>query len=233
MAVPVRPDTLVLDNPAWHSLRGPHARFAEVHGSALRYRPDFARYSALPDERDERVWRDLATLIGPGEELTLSGASVEPPAAWKVTRVGHAVQMVAEDVDAVRDEEAVVLTEEDVPEISGLIERTRPGPWRARTIELGTYLGIRRQGRLVAMAGERVNPPGWTEVSAVCTDPEFRRQGLARRLVSAVVHNIRDRGEQALLHAAVANTDAIRLYEQLGFRVRRETVFVGLVTPGI
>src|SRR5690242_8690941 len=98
MAVPVRPVTLRLDNPAWHSLRGPHARFAEVYGSARRYRPDFARYSALPDERDERVWRDLATLIGPGEELTLSGVSVEPPAAWTVTRVGHAVQMVAEDV---------------------------------------------------------------------------------------------------------------------------------------
>jgi ribosomal protein S18 acetylase RimI-like enzyme len=231
--VPVveRPDLHLLDNPAWHALSGPHARFAEVYGSARRYRPEFATYSGLPDERDEQIWRDLATLVGPGNDLVLSGASVEPPADWTVTRVGQAVQMVAENAEGAPDAEAITLGLDDVPEIFALIERTQPGPWRPRTVELGTYLGIRREGRLIAMAGERVHPPGWTEVSGVCTDEEFRGQGLASRLVSAIVHRIHDRGEGALLHTATDNAGAIRLYEGLGFRVRRETVFVGLITP--
>lgn len=226
-----RHDLSLLDNPAWHSLAGPHAQFAQSYGSARRYGPEFATYSGLPDERDERVWRDLATLVGPGQPAVLSGASVEPPPDWRVTRVGRALQMVADDVADAPDAEAVALGAADVPEIFDLIERARPGPWRSRTVELGSYYGIRRQGRLVALAGERVQPPGWTEVSAVCTDPDFRGQGLAGRLVSAVVHTIRSRGDEALLHVSTSNDAAIRLYEQLGFRQRRETLFVGLVTP--
>ncbi len=226
-------DLAVLDNLTWHALTGPHAGFAEVHGGARRYRADFAPYGALPDERDDQVWRDLATLVGSGTEVALSGASIEPPVGWTTARVGHAVQLVAEDVRGGPDAEAAALTAADVPEIFDLIERTRPGPWRPRTIELGHYLGIRRQGRLVAMAGERVHPTGWTEVSAVCTEPEHRGRGLATRLVNAVVHGIRDRGDEALLHASVSNTTAIRLYEQVGFRARREVSFVRLVAPGL
>ncbi|WP_375476463.1 GNAT family N-acetyltransferase [uncultured Jatrophihabitans sp.] len=227
-----RPDVSVLDNAAWHALRGAHERLAEVHGRARRYRSEFARYSALSDERDEQAWRDLARLAGPGAEVVLTGAPVEPPADWIVVKVGHAVQMAAEGVDDAPDDEASVLGPADVPQIVELIERTRPGPWRPRTIQMGTYLGIRHRGRLIAMAGERVHPPGWTEVSAVCTDVGYRGRGLASRLVRAVVHNIRNRGEEAFLHAAATNTNAIRLYDELGFRLRRETVFAQLLAPG-
>ncbi|GAA1631720.1 GNAT family N-acetyltransferase [Nonomuraea maheshkhaliensis] len=92
-----------------------------------------------------------------------------------------------------------------------------------RTVELGVYLGIRRSGELVAMAGERLHPPGWTEISAVCTHPAHRGQGLATRLVLAVAAGIRARGETPFLHAAASNTNAISLYERLGFRLRRST----------
>jgi predicted GNAT family acetyltransferase len=112
-----------------------------------------------------------------------------------------------------------------------LVARTQPGPFRPRTIEMGTYLGIRRGGALVAMAGERLHPPGWTEISAVCTDPAFRRQGLASRLVLAVAAGIRARGETPFLHAAASNTTAIRVYEALGFRLRRRTTFATLRVP--
>ncbi|PPK60595.1 FR47-like protein [Actinokineospora auranticolor] len=104
----------------------------------------------------------------------------------------------------------------------------RTGP---RTIELGTYLGIRRAGVLVAMAGERLRPPGWTEISAVCTDPAARGQGLATRLVLAVAAGIRARGETPFLHTGARNTNAIRLYEALGFRLRREMPFLLLTVP--
>ncbi|MFD9074916.1 GNAT family N-acetyltransferase, partial [Streptomyces lasiicapitis] len=104
--------------------------------------------------------------------------------------------------------------------------------FRERTIELGTYLGIRHEGALVAMAGERLHPPGWTEISAVCTDPAHRGRGLASRLVLAVAYGIRERGETPFLHTAARNTGAIRLYESLGFRLRRHIPFRAARVPG-
>jgi predicted GNAT family acetyltransferase len=112
-----------------------------------------------------------------------------------------------------------------VPEILDLVARTEPGPYLPRTVEMGTYLGIRHDGRLVALAGERLHPPGWTEISAVCTDPDHRGRGLATRLVRAVAAGIRERGDHPFLHAAATNTTAIRLYESIGFTLRARTVF--------
>ncbi len=106
-----------------------------------------------------------------------------------------------------------------------LIDRTRPGPFLARTIEMGAYVGVRRQGSLIAMAGERLHPPGWTEISAVCTDEGFRGQGLGTRFVRAVAVGIRQRGEQPFLHAAATNDGAMRLYRSLGFEVTRTVSF--------
>ena len=130
------------------------------------------------------------------------------------------------------DAEAVRLTSVDVPEMLALVERTKPGPFLPRTVELGTYLGIRRDGVLVAMAGERLHPPGFTEISAVCTDASVRGQGLATRLVLAVAARIQERGETPFLHAAGTNTNAIRLYETLGFRLRQRPNFTALRVPG-
>ncbi|MEV4297112.1 GNAT family N-acetyltransferase [Microbispora rosea] len=144
---------------------------------------------------------------------------------------GGGVQLAGEDVVPAPDDEAVRLEAADVPEMLDLVARTQPDPFRPRTIEMGTYLGIRRRGALVAMAGERLHPPGWTEISAVCTHPAFRRQGLASRLVPAVAAGIRARGETPFLHAAPTNTPAIRAYEALGFRLRRRTSFVIVRVP--
>ncbi|GAA4396886.1 GNAT family N-acetyltransferase [Tsukamurella soli] len=119
-----------------------------------------------------------------------------------------------------RDPGVVVLGPCDVPSILDLVARTRPGPFTPRTIELGTYLGIHDGDRLVAVAGERLHPPGWTEISAVCTDPAYRGRGLATRLIRAVGAGIRDRGEVPFLHTAATNTRAIALYEHLGFTLR-------------
>jgi predicted GNAT family acetyltransferase len=119
-----------------------------------------------------------------------------------------------------------------VPDMLALVEQTKPGPFFQRTIEMGTYLGIRHDGRLVAMAGERLHLTGWTEISAVCTAPDFRGHGLAGRLVRDLVHQIRGRDETPFLHSAATNTNAIRLYEAMGFRLRREVMFVAARTPG-
>jgi GNAT superfamily N-acetyltransferase len=195
-------DPAVLDNPAWHALRGPHRRFAQERRLALRYDPEVSPFVALPDDAPPAAFDDLAALVGPGVELALTGPVTNVPDGWQIGWAGDGVQMVAVGVDAQPDPQAVVLGAEDVPEMLDLVERTQPGPFRPRTVELGTYLGIRRDGRLVAMAGERMQPPGWTEISAVCTDPDHRGQGLAARLVRAVVHGVRESGDEAILHAA-------------------------------
>ncbi|MFF4989443.1 GNAT family N-acetyltransferase [Streptosporangium saharense] len=220
-----------LDAPARSSLNGPHAHFAERRGNVLRYPADVATFAALPEDPDATDWEDIAALVGPGEVVPLNGVKVPPPDGWEVVMRLAGVQLVDDGVAAAPYEEAVRLGKEDVPEMLDLVERTRPGPFLPRTIELGTYLGVRRNGALVAMAGERLHPPGWTEISAVCTDDAFRGQGLATRLVLAVAHGIRSRGETPFMHAAASNVNAIRLYESLGFRLRRRTTFLAVRVP--
>ncbi|MFF9769167.1 GNAT family N-acetyltransferase [Streptomyces sp. NPDC014636] len=221
----------VLDNPALASLTGPHAHFAERRGRVLRYPLDVTPWLALPDEPDARDWADLAALAGPGAEIPLPGVHGEVPGDWEITFRVEGVQYVDNGLAAAPDSEAVRLGPADVPEMLDLVARTRPGPFLPRTVELGTYLGIRRGGALIAMAGERLHPPGWTEISAVCTDPAFRGEGLATRLILAVAHGIRERGETPFLHASAANTGAISLYESLGFRLRRRTAFLEARAP--
>jgi ribosomal protein S18 acetylase RimI-like enzyme len=212
-----------LNNSIYSALTGPHAHFAQRRGNALRYPVDMSPFMALPDSPDDADWADIAALAGPTGKVTLNGLTVEPPDGWEVTMRVPVLQFVDDGIAAAPDEEAVRLGQADVPEMLALAERTKPGPFLPRTIEMGTYLGIRRNGRLVAMAGERLHPPGWTEISGVCTDPEWRGQGLGTRLLLAVAAGIRERGETPFLHVLTSNKNAIRLYESLGFRLRLRT----------
>ena len=206
----------------WAALSGPQACFAEASGDAARYSSDVAPFCAVADLDNPAAWRDLATLT---REAFLTGPAITPPAGWEPVVVASGSQMVGHGMTGVEDPEAVVLTETDVPEILDLVERAQPGPFRKRTIELGRYLGIRHEGRLVAMAGERFRLPGWVEVSAVCTDPEFRGRGLAARLTMAVAAGILERGDLPFLHVEGTNAGAIRLYERLGFEISHDVVF--------
>ncbi|MGW6985147.1 GNAT family N-acetyltransferase [Streptomyces sp. NPDC054932] len=222
----------VLDNPVWASLTGPHRGFAEFApaGLAARYTGDTAPFSALADPEDPRAWADLAALAGPGEEVWVTGLPTPPP-GWETLVTLPGVQLDGRAVRAGAEPEAVPLGRGDVPEMLELVGLTRPGPFLDRTVELGTYLGIRHEGRLVAMAGERMRPEGWSEISAVCTHPDHRGRGLAARLIRAVAAAARERGDCPFLHAAAANTGAVRLYESMGFALRRSPLFLGLRTP--
>jgi ribosomal protein S18 acetylase RimI-like enzyme len=225
-------DPHLLDNPVRASLAGSHAGLAEVYRTARRYPVDVSPFTATADQPDEESWRDVAALTGGGHVAVLVGLATPVPPGWEVVREISGVQMVDSSVVPAEEQEAVRLGPSDVPEMLDLVARTQPGPFLTRTVELGSYLGIRRGGALVAMAGERLHPPGLTEISAVCTDPEFRGQGFGTRLVLAVASGIHRRGETPFLHVTASNTSAIRLYESLGFVVRRAVKIVGVRIPG-
>jgi ribosomal protein S18 acetylase RimI-like enzyme len=222
-------DEAALDNPAYAALGGPHARFAQVRGRARRYPDDVAPFLALPSPPSAQDWRDAAELVPPGTLVAGRYGGAELPDGWRAVDTFDLVQMIGERVTGVECAEAISLGAADVPEMLELVAQTEPGPFLARTVELGDYLGICRDGALVAMAGERFRLDGWTEISAVCTRPDHRGQGLASQLTGALIAGIRRRSERPFLHVLSTNTGAIRLYEELGFRVR-QTATLTVVT---
>jgi ribosomal protein S18 acetylase RimI-like enzyme len=221
-----------LDNPVYASLTGPHRHFARQLGNCVRYPSAVAAFAGFAGPPTQGDWHDMAEIAGPGTILILTGIIGDPPPDWEVVGHNPGVQLVDDGVAAAPGDEAIRLGVADVTEMLALVAETQPGPFFPHTIELGTYLGIRRDGRLVAMAGERLHPPGLTEISAVCTAADFRGRGLSTRLVHAVAHQIRERGETPFLHAAASNERAIRLYRSLGFRLARTPDFLGVRVPG-
>lgn len=214
------PEPHILDSAVWASLSGPHAILAEVHGMARRYPVDISPFGAIEDPHNPQAWRDLSGLLGPDGHIVFTGRDLHIAEGWQVIDGGFGLQMTGEDVEGEIDSEAIPLVDEDVPEMMDLVSRAQPGPFLPRTIELGGYLGFRVDGALVAMAGCRIHPAGWREISAVCTDASQRGKGFAGRLVKAVAANIRAEGDIPFLHVSETNENAIRLYETLGFHVR-------------
>jgi ribosomal protein S18 acetylase RimI-like enzyme len=215
-----------LDNPIWNSLSTLHAHFAEGDELAKRYPADVTLLAGM-GEPTAAAYASLAkTLQRAGAALFLDQPP-QIPAGWITVHASPLVQMVCEKPNLAQDGyPAEKLTPADVPEMLALAELTKPGPFGTRTRELGVYLGIRKAKRLVAMAGERLHLPGHTEVSAVCTHPEFQGRGYARELMSILMRKIIQRGETPILHVRQENVWAIQLYEKLGFRTRRLIHFV-------
>jgi ribosomal protein S18 acetylase RimI-like enzyme len=230
----------VLDNPVWHALTGTQATVAERAGLAARYVPEVAVFAALADDATPAAWDALAELVGPGGAANLARLDLDVPETWTVLFTAPCRQMWQRDAGPDDDEgdddhglpgPIVGLGGADVPEMLALVERTRPGPFVTRTVELGTYLGVRDGGELIAMAGERLHPAGFTEISAVCTDLAYRGRGLASKLVRAVVRGIRARGETPFLHLTTENDAAHRVYSALGFETRTELSVIGVQAP--
>jgi ribosomal protein S18 acetylase RimI-like enzyme len=231
-----RPVT-VLDNPIWWALAGPQSGLGTSTSRAVRFDPAVSPFGAFSVDPDPAHWEDLAQLTGPGGTVALIGAGedhLRPPSDWTVEWEGSGVQMLGDEVAGhslprvAPDTSAatpVNLGHLDVPDMLALVAEARPGPFLVRTVEFGGYLGIRHNGRLIAMAGERLRPPGYTEVSAVATHPGHRRKGLAEQLIRAVVSAAAARGDIPFLHAAASNTNAIHLYESMGFTLRRTLWF--------
>jgi ribosomal protein S18 acetylase RimI-like enzyme len=222
----------VLDNPVWHALTGPQQKVADARSAAARYAPDVAPFAAVPDVPTTATWDDLRDLVGPGGAAVLFAKPPNVPDGWEELFRIPTAQMIATNVDRATATDARLLGPDDVADMLALVGRTHPGPFERRTIELGDYLGVRNDaGELIAMAGMRMHTPGYIEISAVCTDEAARGRGLASVLVRDLVGRIVDRGETPILHVMTTNVSAIRVYDELGFTLRREQDVIGLRPP--
>ncbi len=222
-----KPD--LLERPVWAALTGVRqAPLALTHGRARRFDPAIGVFAAIPDWSDASI-ADLKALVARRGEVGIVEAELPPPIdGLTATPQGLCCQMTA-DVMVPFAEPAFAyepLSDADAPEMLALATLTRPGPFFARTHTLGDFIGVRVDGRLAAMAGERMRPDGHTEVSGVCTHPDFRGRGYAAGLTAVATERIRQRGETAFLHVYAGNIAAIRVYEALGYRVRRELEYV-------
>ncbi len=231
-----------LDNIIWKALTTRQAEFAESFNQARRFMPEVSPLAAFREPTEEG-YESLARLVNSHATIGLFlEAPYEPRSGWEFVAGAPMPEMVYEvaggsfspSLDAgprsadrrgpalsrPKGPEIVELSAADSPDMMELTALTKPGPFGKRTHELGTYLGIRHEGKLVAMAGERLKIPGYTEVSAVCTHPEHTGHGYARILIAEVMRRIVSRGETPFLHVRGDNVLAIELYQRLGFSQR-------------
>jgi ribosomal protein S18 acetylase RimI-like enzyme len=207
-----------LDRIIWESLTTHHRSISQGDDLARRYPSDVAPFAATADY-SPAAWSSLHALLSPGETVVMFPIrELAPPPAFEVVRRIPLEQMIG----SVPDEPASAtpisqLGAADIDEILALIQLTNPGPFRPRTLELGHYLGIRVDGRLAAMAGERMHPEGYVEISAVCSHPDFRGRGYPAELIRTLARAIHARGEVPMLHVATENQAAVSLYRKLGF----------------
>jgi ribosomal protein S18 acetylase RimI-like enzyme len=211
-----------LDHPIWSALTTRQQVLAEGGAQARRYPPAIGPFADLVDMSPQSFAALGAILSGSEIAVLFTPDAVIAPDEFKTLLAETGEQMIGTPAESsIRGAETVTLGADDVPEMMALTELTKPGPFSARTHELGTFLGIRIDGQLVAMTGERMKPANYTEMTAVCVHPDHRGRGYARVLLGAVARQIVARGEIPFLHVFSNNTSAIALYRRQGMEIRR------------
>lgn len=213
-----------LDRPIWSALETRQAHYAQGSDLALRFPADVSPFVAGRDG-SRAAAEAMAGLIPEGDDVSLLEVGPpDGPAGVSETRK-LCLQMVWDKLASVEAAfETEVLGEGDAAEMLALALLTKPGPFRARTHTMGRFVGVRQGGRLIAMAGERMHVPGYREISAVCTHPDFRGRGLGAALMRVVGARMMQEGDQPFLHSYADNAGAVALYRKLGFAVRAEVV---------
>ena len=213
-----------LDNVLWRALATSQAHLALGGDLARRFRPEYAIFSGMP-ALSAAGFRALADVMQSGEVTAMAqDHDIDPGPLFDVVERKNLVQMIGPATGDVKVPQRFrSLGPDDVPRMTALVQATEPGPWLARTPELGRFLGYEADGRLVAMVGERLRVPGHTEISAVCCHPDWRGRGLPADLMRLVSQGIVERGETPFLHVLAENASAIGLYEKLGFRKRLQS----------
>jgi predicted GNAT family acetyltransferase len=211
-----------LDHPIWTALTTTQRALAEGDARARRYATDVTPFADMPDLSAEN-FAALAALMSPTDIAVLfTPEAVKEPAEFKIVLAETGEQMIGTPIETpAHGVDIVTLGVDDVPDMIELTTLTKPGPFSTRTHELGTFLGIRADGQLVAMTGERMKPAHYTEMTAVCVHPSHRGRGYGQMLLSAISRGILSRGEIPFLHVFTSNHSAIALYRRQGMEIRR------------
>ena len=211
----------ILERPAWSALTTRHAALSEGGDLARRYQPSIVPFAAARDDSEESL-RALGELAGPDESLLVVQADeIVLPRGFGAVSAGFGVQMILRRTPPkVSDDRIERLTDADAPKMLELATLTKPGPFSLKAQSLGEFFGVKVDGRLIAMAGERMKQDGFTEVSGVCIHPDFQGRGLGKLLSVFMAHRVLERGETPYLHAYATNSAAIGLYESIGFELR-------------
>jgi len=225
----------LLDNVIWQALSTKQSHLAVSNGSAKKFASEVSLLGGFSGTHSDG-FDSLLELVSPGEQVGLFLTEpMQSVPGWAVINCVPLMEMVEGEQSTVQpesDASVIELGEEDVPEMIALARLTKPGPFHTRTREMGSYIGIREHGELVAMAGERLRVPGYTEISAVCTHPQHLGRGFATALMNLLRQQIHQRSERAFLHVRADNRRAVELYEHLGFSQRVLLYYVVLEPPG-
>jgi GNAT superfamily N-acetyltransferase len=219
--MPRLPESLFL-NPAWHALQTRHRHLAVVAGDACRYPADVAPFGAVAEPRPGAM-RDLHSLLLPGESVWIFGEEYPPYSGLSLDGTIECLQMVLDQDVSLVDPTAdiVPLSNANAPEMVALTDLAFPGFFRPKTHEMGFYYGVRSDGELIAMGGERLALNGYSEISGVCTHPAHRGKGFAGNLIRKLAGDHRTKGLVSWLHVVSTNKTAIDLYQSLGFKTER------------
>jgi predicted GNAT family acetyltransferase len=212
-----------LDNTIWNALNSGNKSIAIGSEKAKYFSKDVSPFVSV-EEPTNSNFEELYNLLPVGYFLFPSIVERTFPQPWKTVGVVKILQMVCEtpirEVD--KDVAILPLSDEHIPQMLALTKLTNPGPFAERTIEFGHYRGIFDGDRLIAMAGQRMNPEPYAEISAVCTHPDYLGNGYAAKLLMYHVDRIKTLGQIPYLNVIIENTRAIALYKSLGFVTRVE-----------
>ncbi|MHB1921407.1 MAG: GNAT family N-acetyltransferase [Chitinophagaceae bacterium] len=212
-----------LDNPIWQALNSRDSHMATGNTYFKMYPADIAAFVGINEAEPSALEHLLAALSGQSIKVTIIKNALSFSGAWNILKSATVVQMVTQNpVPVLGNEEIVPLQVEHIAQMLALTNLTQPGPFLDRTIEFGNYLGIFHSGKLVAMGGERLHLDRFSEISAICTHPDYQGRGFGSRLTAQLAQNILQQGRTPFLHARANNHPAISLYKKLGFYIRTE-----------
>jgi ribosomal protein S18 acetylase RimI-like enzyme len=213
-----------LDNPIWNALNTGNKSFANGSKRAQYIKRDVGWFAGLQNNSEEDLLALHGILPAGSAVILFTPTAISIPSNWNVQLKKDLLQMEYLHIHSptIDGDDLIALHDKDIPAMIELTALTKPGPFFSRTIDFGNYEGIFTDTRLVAMAGQRLQPDPYTEVSAVCTHPEHTGKGYAARLVASQVNQLVSRSRIPFLHVYPENFSACKLYEKLGFTTRKQ-----------